>query len=186
MVCPCPSPYTHSDTGFSLPVLRAGLRSHPHARHSHPRRQGCAPCPSLITLHYAVVRPSAIHAVPACSSSVQSRIHTRRAVARRHQIYISRGYAREDSKGRGGGFALSERDWSKRVRLLPPPNRTYELYLLFALISAARMPRRPESQTFFKWFSKIKGKQPIGTNSLGSNRTSGVYLAEFSGSMNEL
>ncbi|KAJ7320971.1 hypothetical protein DFH08DRAFT_384947 [Mycena albidolilacea] len=33
-----------------------------------------------------------------------------------------RGYAREDSKGRGGvrGSALSERDWSKRVRLPPP------------------------------------------------------------------
>ncbi|KAJ7741918.1 hypothetical protein B0H14DRAFT_3608261 [Mycena olivaceomarginata] len=69
-------------------------------------------CPSLTTLHYVVVCPDAIHAVPACSSSVQSKIHT--TVPRRHQIYISRGYAREDSKGRGRGFALSEQDWSKR------------------------------------------------------------------------
>ncbi|KAJ7725743.1 hypothetical protein B0H14DRAFT_3002687, partial [Mycena olivaceomarginata] len=45
---------------------------------------------------------------------------------RRHQIYISRGYAREDSKGRGGGFALSERDWSKRLRL--PIVRTNRIF----------------------------------------------------------
>jgi hypothetical protein len=51
MVCSCPSPYAHSDGRFSLPVLRAGLRSHPHARHSHPRRRQVY-VPSLTTLHY--------------------------------------------------------------------------------------------------------------------------------------
>ncbi|KAJ7820953.1 hypothetical protein B0H14DRAFT_1339416 [Mycena olivaceomarginata] len=58
-------------------------------------------------------------------------IHTRRAVARRHQIYISRGYAREDAKGRGG-FALSEWDWSKgtSVSSLLPIVRTNHILCL--------------------------------------------------------
>jgi hypothetical protein len=74
----------------------------PSCRHSHPRQRQVY----VLLADYTALRggSSICYAVPACSSSVQSRIHTRRAVARRHQIYISRGYAWEDSKDRARGF----------------------------------------------------------------------------------
>jgi hypothetical protein len=79
-----------------------------------------------------------------------SKIHTRRAVAPRpvaprHQIYISWGCAREDSKGRGGGFFLSQSGIGARgyVSSLLPIVCTNRIFFLPLFLRCACHPPPP-------------------------------------------
>ncbi|KAJ7819266.1 hypothetical protein B0H14DRAFT_2836937 [Mycena olivaceomarginata] len=107
----------------SRPVSLLGLRGGrippsprrlPYSRHARDARTIHNPTTYDIQRHtiYSWVPPSAParsrrRGVPSTSRPPHSffRRHVDADdVARRHQIYISRGYAREDAKGRGGGL----------------------------------------------------------------------------------